>query len=674
MKYLKLNIQLLLAFVIVLGLFSCTDEDAVDNGKKEIKEGLPTTVSLKLTSATPMVVETKTADDGGKFGVINDLAILVYKTETGELDKVTCVSNVNAKEWNGSFNATTGSRRVYVLANSGLGEAGIKSDYSQESDLLTSGLIDAGTTTPVGNERMLGFVHTVNDFEKELSSKENSETIDIPESNGSTPVVSLYSRLYPPYSKITFTVKNEVKTDMSEKVQLNITNVYVRNLPTKYSLLPEKNILKTSGLSGTDVFSEKVQQMSKEEDVYEFYMYENLQGTINDGNKDPKLKSPFQGYPSNNSNPSENYESWNTKWATKTPCTYIEVEGTYAIWKSDTQYGAGKIHYRFFLGANTVDNFDIKRNTHYKVELAFTGVAGYDELSYEWRVNAQLEDVTIIPEGTLEIDGASDGYFPFVVINGSNTAMNLKPGINESTSEYMLMYKTSDGWKTSSSLNSEISRNSYTEYRIRCNNLGVLGAYTYTGNDSYLLDGKTYTGSYDKNLEDRDKVIQGRIYRLRDFKLKDTSGSSLQDFVVKEYPLLCLYDLYDINTNGTVYAQRINRTNDNGSNLISLDEARGKYISAAYRYEGGICGGTSNATGGGSLMAFLPTKDELKRMIELETGPFQFKSNMPYWTNEGAYSWNGNSLEVRQVSEAYVRCVYEVSGGADPDRQWKGDK
>lgn len=678
MKYLKLNIQLLLAFVIVLGLFSCTDEDAVDNGKKEIKEGLPTTVSLKLTSATPMVVETKTADDGSKFGVINDLAILVYKTETEELDKVTCVSNVNAKEWDGTFNATTGERRVYVLANSGLGENEIKNAYNQESNLLNAELISAGTV-PEGNEQMLGFVRSNSgDFKEVLSIDDKSESITIPESNGETSVITLYSHLYPPYSKITFTVKNEVKTDMSEKVQLNITNVYVRNLPRKYSLLPVKNILKTSGTEDNDdVFSGKVEQVNQGEDVYEFYMYENLQGTINEGNSDPKLKSPFPGeFPSQNVKPSDNYESWNTKWATLTPCTYIEVEGTYAIWKSDTQYGAGKIHYRFFLGANTVDNFDIERNTHYKVELRFTGIAGYNELDYEWRVNAQLEDVTIIPEGTLEIDGASDGYFPFVVINGSSTAKNLRPGINENSSEYMLMYKTSDGWKTSSSLNSAITRQSYTEYRIRCNNLGILGAYTYTGNDSYLLDGNTYTGSYEDNVNNdyRDKVIQGRIYRLRDFKLTNVDGSLLQDFVVKEYPLLCLYDSYDINQKGTVYAQRINRTNDNGSNLISLDEARGEYISAAYRYEGGICGGTSNANGGGSLMAFLPTKDELKRMIDLEKGPFQFEYNIPYWTNEGAYSWNGSSLEKESVSRAYVRCVYEVSSGAEPDRQWKGNK
>ena len=299
MKYLKLNIQLLLAFVIVLGLFSCTDEDAVDNGKKEIKEGLPTTVSLKLTSATPMVVETKTADDGGKFGVINDLAILVYNAETELLDEVTCVSlsdTEKGQSWHGQFKATTGKRRVYVLANSGLRENAIKNIYDQESNLLKEELINAGTMVPEGNEQMLGFVRSNSgDFKNVLSIDDTSETITISESNDETTGVEYYSHLYPPYSKITFTVKNEVKTDMSEKVQLNITNVYVRNLPRKYSLLPVKNILKTSGTEDNDVFSGKVEQVNQGEDLYEFYMFENVQGNINKGNKDSKLKSPFEG-------------------------------------------------------------------------------------------------------------------------------------------------------------------------------------------------------------------------------------------------------------------------------------------------------------------------------------------------------------------------------------------
>ena len=658
MKYLRLNIQLLFAFVLMLGIFSCTDEDAVDNGKKEIKEGLPTTVTLKLTSATPMVVETKTEDSNSKFGMINDLAILVYKAETRELDKVTYVSGVNAKEWNGSFNATTGSRRVYVLANSGLGEAGIKSSYSREDDLLNSGLIDAETTIPVGNEQMLGFVHIADDFGSELSSTEESATIGIPESNGSTSVVSLFSRLYPPYSKITFTVKNEVKTDMSEKVQLNITNVYVRNLPTKYSLLPIENILQTSGTSGTDVYSEKVEKMSEGEDAYVFYMYENLQGTINKQetiNKDDKdyMKSPFPGkFPSENPNPSENYESWNTKWATKTPCTYIEVEGTYAIWKSNTQYGAGKIHYRFFLGANTVDNFDIKRNTHYKVELAFTGVAGYDELSYEWRVNAQLNDVTIVPEGILEIDGSPDFYFPFYVINNTGSKTTIDTDYDESN--MMIRYKDGWGiWQQASDLGENVPTNGVLNCDIHSIDFGILGAPGH--NDKQQTEniytneetGDIYTShggddeAYPDNITFRNEVGAGKIYRKRKFTV-----NSDKILTVKEYPLLCLYENTEIGSKetNTVYAQRVDRSDENGKKLFSESEAKS------------TCNGYS---GKAYMNKSLPTTSDLLKMIEYEKY-FVPKANSLYWTTDGLYSWTDSKELVRSSeNQGYVRCVYK---------------
>lgn len=670
MKYLKLNIQLLFAFVIVLGLFSCTDEDAVDNGKKEIKEGLPTTVSLKLTSATPMVVETKTADEGGKFGVINDLAILVYKTETGELDKVTCVSNVNAKEWDGTFNATTGERRVYVLANSGLGENEIKNAYNQESNLLNAELISAGTTVPKGNEQMLGFVRkSSGDFGNFLIGNESSEPVDIPEGGDSTaPVVTLYSHLYPPYSKITFTVTNEV-TDVKKQVLLDIKNVYVRNLPKYYSLLPKKEQI---DLVNVD---KQKQSLNKDESgKYNFYMYENLQGEHHKENEDSRFKNPFD----DKSYDDFNAIDWDSKWAGATPCTYIEIEGSFKIWQGDDHsgytLGSGPIHYRFFLGADTKKDFNVNRNTTYNITLAFKGLAGYDEIKYEWRVDAELEHATFVPEGLLEIDGSKGYYFPFYVVNNTANQVSFTTE-GETTADMEILYDIDHHYATAvpSEEQLNIRPHVYKEYGVGPYNLGIIGhtghvsgsggvnninVYRYYGTNPIFMNGKNI--QYGSTVEDpnqnillRDQVVACQIYRERVYTLSDQN----KKLVVREYPLLCLSSDYGTQEDGTVYAQRIDHVDH------SAEESKVDYNTAKKICFHGSSFGEQweySSPVEGSLNLKLPSKEQFRKLIELETGPLRPDVNLPYWCNDGKlYNWKGEEVV---GNKGYVRCVYSYNG------------
>lgn len=647
MKYMKLNIQLLFALVFLLGIFSCSDENE-GSGKKEIREGLPTTVSLKLTSATPMVVETKSLDDGTTFGEIKSLAILVYKTD-GTLDKLTYVSGVNAKNWNGTFNATTGRRQVYVLANSPLSENEIKRKYASEKELLNSNLIATNSETPVGNEQMLGFVKTEDNFGNNFTAT-TSDEIEIAESvDGSTPVATLYSRLYPPYSKITFTVKNEVKTDMSEKVELKITNVYVRNLPNRYSLLPNPTI------TTSDVKSDKVLlNLDDQNEAYEFYMYENPQGIKHKDNTDPKKKSPFENLPTIDGKIDESYDNWDTKWATKTPCTYIEVEGTYAIWKSANKLGAGDIHYRFFLGENTTTNFDIKRNTHYKIELAFKKAAGYDELEYEWRVYANLNDAVIIPEGELDIDGACDAKFPFYVINTTDGTLkfSLKDkeiGYSDLQFDYTDVYenKQSGHSKPELDLLPKKKQQGLYSFDVYPVNIGVLGS---SGHSSFygapLFDCYRYYGEGDEvgesganniklNFLLREDIANGLIFRKRTVSV---SGSTNKTLIIKEYPLLFLGDnekYCDINNQNAIYAQRIDM-----KFVSSFIDAKKTCSSERYI--------------GPHLHYQLPTSDNLSKIVQYER-KFPLKEGGQYWTDKGLWSPTG---VVDDSKGGYVRCVY----------------
>ncbi|MDD2289018.1 MAG: hypothetical protein PHT64_02835 [Bacteroidales bacterium] len=75
-------------------------------------------------------------------------------------------------------------------------------------------------------------------------------------------------------------------------------------------------------------------------------------------------------------------------------CSYLEVTANYSdITPSDPK--AGTITYRFFLGKNVTDNFDVERNTHYKVTLVLKGKARSE---VTWRVEKTLLGVVSAQE------------------------------------------------------------------------------------------------------------------------------------------------------------------------------------------------------------------------------------------------------------------------------------
>lgn len=86
--------------------------------------------------------------------------------------------------------------------------------------------------------------------------------------------------------------------------------------------------------------------------------YENMQGThedkskLQDANGDGIIDSaPYDGV---------------------TNGTYLEVEGYYAAERPEYK-SSGKIIYRFMLGKDAVNNFDLVRNHHYKITMRFKG-------------------------------------------------------------------------------------------------------------------------------------------------------------------------------------------------------------------------------------------------------------------------------------------------------------
>ena len=134
--------------------------------------------------------------------------------------------------------------------------------------------------------------------------------------------------------------------------------------------------------------------------------YENLQGKTEgktkyqDKNKDGKIDSEdYDGVPYG---------------------TYLEVEGYYVA-NSDDYKSQGEIIYRFMLGQNAVDDFNLLRNHHYKITMNFKGYG--NDVDWHIEYSEQYFDVTI-PE---EVNYQGKFFVPdadYRISNGGHTFSN----------------------------------------------------------------------------------------------------------------------------------------------------------------------------------------------------------------------------------------------------------
>ena len=675
------NILVLLCFL--LGLFACTNEDIIEPGGagKDVEIGKPVTITLSLNTPNAPVVETKAG--GEQFGSITSLHALIYDVDKDNELKVvplTLTEGAASEQTGLRLPTTTGTKKIYVIANWDSEEGSLEKMFADEASLKTWKSKNAtAIPTKEPSSPMLGFVDANYDasvaaYKAGTVSELVIDVDEISKKQGSNLVPltgNIQASVIPPYSKISFEVVNNIHTDMDEKVELVISNVYVRNLPEKYSLfpLPEKT------LNVGDVHTTRTQIMEGASSC-EFYMYENLQGEKTSNSEawknpfDKASDGPNTGGASNYNLP---FDTWNAKWANKTACSYIEVEGKYSIWKSATVMGTGDIHYRFFLGGDARKNFDIERNTHYKVQLVFNGTGGYDELKYEWRVNAQLNDVTFIPSGTLEIDGSSDSFFKFFVINSSTKIQTITTSGFTGSDMQVGYYDDNQylyyPWQFTNQLSQNLAKiigGTFKEYRVKSINLGILGQTAYnTDGNRYQQNGNAKSYTYSSNVDEIKDIVAGNIYRTRIFDLSNDEAK----LIVKEYPLLCLTSTgYGPSDSNAEYAQRIDRKSEDGGSLVTKDIAMVSEFRDGNVTRPALCtahGGPTNpyfypsSAPSSSLYSYVPTPVQLQKMVDLETGPLKPQDGAPYWTTDGIYYWEKPIRRATGIEKAYVRCVYQ---------------
>ena len=514
-----------------------------------------------------------------------------------------------------------------VLANVGSEDAA--KEYTTEQALLSKQI---ESQEPMGTEMMLGFVAKDMETSINLYNSGNNEVIDI------TGDASFAAKVVPPYSKI--------------------TGESIISLYENKSAKPEDEV---DGLAtGRD-----------------FYMYENLQGENNINNDDPSLKTPVGLEVPTIGDGKIDYTEWFKKWSS-VPCTYIEVKGNYTIFTSEpgvNHVGDGEINYRFFLGENSTSDFNIKRNTHYNVTLAFTGLAGKNELQYEWRVQADLENSTFYPKGTLVIDGAPStiGIVPFYVVNNSGSAVNMTTD-GYTGSDMKVFYETTESgyWTNASTATVEVKNNNYSKLGVASNYIGIIGSQGHTsiyGENNEYKNQNTNTEVKEEsdNYTLRDQVANGTIYRKRDFKLN--TGETIE---VHEYPLLYLGDLSSgIGAAGysAYYARRVDGGSYSvGESWLNQWETKSGKVQSVQDAKL-LCNdqyGTMNidyiqsVSGTAYIISLLPTQEDIKKIIYHEK-KFQLKDEA-YWTRDAGLVSGKTGEQTTSRDGGYVRCVYKSKG------------
>lgn len=180
-------------------------------------------------------------------------------------------------------------------------------------------------------------------------------------------MVRVYLNLIRACSKVSFKVNDTALGAVQIK--------YAKLCQVPSAMKPFLSLNKADSVSdlvdGDSASDSDLELLNKGEEMV-FYLFENMQGTLLPDNNDPWKKVPD-----------------NLKDNNALLCSYVEVK---AHFDGVSSIFAGDVTYRFYLGKDNCTNFDVKRNTNYKIELIMS--TNLDAVS--WKITS---DVSLVEEG-----------------------------------------------------------------------------------------------------------------------------------------------------------------------------------------------------------------------------------------------------------------------------------
>lgn len=144
--------------------------------------------------------------------------------------------------------------------------------------------------------------------------------------------------------------------------------------------------------------------------VQPLFLFENRQPTgTSEGS--PGNNSQAHKRPNGLTISGDDYDGAITNYNETGVCSYIEVYAKYTQYDGTTANVSqkGTASWRFFLGNNVTDNFDVERNTNYRITLDLNGT-GIGERNYSWRVDADLKEAQVVGNENMVVGGGGEMF------------------------------------------------------------------------------------------------------------------------------------------------------------------------------------------------------------------------------------------------------------------------
>lgn len=350
---------------------------------------LPDAISVETKAVAP------TIGDKNETTSINNVWILQYGTTGNFIKKLYKVDNlsddtdfvkendymvrINTDETSDTEKFSDINSRFYIIVNGG---EILLNDFNGTEDELKAKTVDFTPSTGSVPTLLTSGPSAYSRTASSGSSEENKKVVFV-------------ARLFRAYAKVTV------------RVQFSDTNASLSDMTATITNIPKKMALYTAGGASSNskypaTIDNTTMQMTETNfsglnstsgaSAF-FCMPENLRGL--------GLSESFEGKNKETNGPGNAEVNTSTPDGKLTGCTYLTLKGTYRYANSHTN--GIKVEYRFYLGDNLTNNYNIQRDHHYDLTINIKGANSADLRVKITDGNvAVFDEVDVIPNITVD--------------------------------------------------------------------------------------------------------------------------------------------------------------------------------------------------------------------------------------------------------------------------------